>query len=379
MDKSVIIFLGLFAILILLGSSNMNIANANAITEFDNIDQKQVSVSSFECNQNNVNVNGLELDEFLAFLANGGLSAEAVDGNTDPSSIVGNKGDGSQINDLRVICQNNNNKVTEGEEEPTPPTPPSTNLDLAVASFTLENPVSIRLGNGNGTFTSAPDVPVGNQPTSVIVGFFNADANLDLAVSNNVDNDVSIRLGNGDGTFTSAPDVVVGGDPLSVTAGFLNADSNLDLAVPSQNDGNVSIRLGIGDGTFTTSTTSPPDVPVGEAPAEVTLGLFNSDSNLDMAVVDLSNGVVSISLGNGDGTFTSAPDVQVGSIPKSIAVKDINADSNLDLVVPNQKDNDLSIRLGIGDGTFTTSTTSPPDVPVKETPQSVAVRNFDNN
>jgi hypothetical protein len=483
MHKLVIIFLGLYAILLLLGSSNMNISKANAITEFDNKDKKQVSVSSLECNNINVDANGLELDVFAPFLANSGLAAEAVEGNTDTSSIVGNNGDGSQINDFRVICiQNNNNIVTEAEEEPTPPTPPSTNLDLAVASFTLDNPVSIRLGNGNGTFisapdvqagvnpisitvgdfnsdsnqdlavasfafgnivairlgngngtfTSAPDVPVGNQPTSVIVGFFNTDANLDLAVSNNVDNDVSIRLGLGDGNFTSAPDVVVGDDPLSVTAGFLNADSNLDLAVPSQIDGNVSIRLGFGDGTFTTPTTSPPDVPVGDAPAEVALGLFNADSNLDMAVVvtnegkvairlgngngtftsapdvsvgdrpvaivldlfnadsnldmavvDLANGVVSIRLGIGDGTFTtpttSPPDVQVGLIPVSIAVGDINADSNLDLVVANQNDNDLSIRLGIGDGTFTTPTTSPPDVIVKDLPQSVAVGNFDNN
>ncbi len=95
MHKSVIIFLGLFAILMLLASSNMNISNANAITEFDNKDRKQLSVSSLECNNINENVNGLELDEFLPFLANSGLAGEAVEGNTDPSSIVGNNGDGS--------------------------------------------------------------------------------------------------------------------------------------------------------------------------------------------------------------------------------------------------------------------------------------------
>ena len=87
MHKSVIIFLGLFAILMLLASSNMNISNANAITEFDNKDRKQLSVSSLECNNINVNVNGLELDEFLPFLANSGLAAEAVEGNTDPSHL----------------------------------------------------------------------------------------------------------------------------------------------------------------------------------------------------------------------------------------------------------------------------------------------------
>jgi hypothetical protein len=36
MHKSVITFLGLLVILLALGSSNMNISNANAIAEFDN-------------------------------------------------------------------------------------------------------------------------------------------------------------------------------------------------------------------------------------------------------------------------------------------------------------------------------------------------------
>ena len=69
-----------------------------------------------------MDVNGLELDVFPPFLANSGLAAEALEGNTDPSSIGGNNGDGSQINDFRFICiNNNNNTVTEAEEEPLPP------------------------------------------------------------------------------------------------------------------------------------------------------------------------------------------------------------------------------------------------------------------
>jgi hypothetical protein len=106
----------------------MNISNANAIADFDKGDKKQqVSVSSLKCNNINVNVNGLTLDVFPPFLTNSGLAAETAQGNDDPSSIAGN-GDGSQINDFRYICiNNNNNTVVEGEEPipPTPPTPPT--------------------------------------------------------------------------------------------------------------------------------------------------------------------------------------------------------------------------------------------------------------
>jgi hypothetical protein len=97
----------------LLGSINMNISNVNAIADFDNKDRKEVSVSSLKCNNINLNVNGLELDVFPPFLANSSLAAEAVEGNTDPSSIGGNNCDGSQIDDFRFICINNsNNTVT---------------------------------------------------------------------------------------------------------------------------------------------------------------------------------------------------------------------------------------------------------------------------
>ena len=47
---------------------------------------------------------------------------------------------------------------------------------MAVVNFN-DNDISIRLGNGDDTFTSPdnspPDVPVGNGPLSIAVGNFN--------------------------------------------------------------------------------------------------------------------------------------------------------------------------------------------------------------
>lgn len=85
-------------------------------------DRKDVSVSSLKCNNINVNVNGLELDVLPSFLS-GELATEAQEGSTDASSFAGN-GDGSEINDFRFICINNNNNTVIGGEEPIPPVPP---------------------------------------------------------------------------------------------------------------------------------------------------------------------------------------------------------------------------------------------------------------
>lgn len=62
-----------------------------------------------------------------------------------------------------------------------------------LANFGNDN-VSILLGNGNGIFTPN-DFPVGGGPTSVAVGDFNDDTDLDLAIANSVDSNVSILLG----------------------------------------------------------------------------------------------------------------------------------------------------------------------------------------
>ena len=72
-------------------------------------DKKNVSVSSLKCNNINVNVNGLELNVLPPFLG-GEVAAIASDGETNVNSFA-NNGDGSQINDFRFICINNNNNT----------------------------------------------------------------------------------------------------------------------------------------------------------------------------------------------------------------------------------------------------------------------------
>ena len=120
------------------------------------------------------------------------------------------------------------------------------------------------------------DFPVGNSPFNIAVGLFNADSNLDLAVANGNDADVSILLGNGDGTFMDQrlTDFPTRKCTFTVAVGLFNADSNLDLAVANFGDANVSILLGNGDGTFGPKT----DFPVGNGPLSIAVGEFDNNS-----------------------------------------------------------------------------------------------------
>lgn len=98
--------------------------------------------------------------------------------------------------------------------------------------------------------------------------------------------------------------------------------------------------------------------PVGTNPAGVSVGDFNGDGELDLAVANhgLSDmgddGGVSVLLGNGDGTFQAARNFSAGKQPESIAIADFNSDGRLDIIAVSETENVLNVLLGNGDGTF---------------------------
>jgi len=223
-------------------------------------------------------------------------------------------------------------------------------LDLVVANDGSNN-VSILLGNGDGTFQAAVNYGVGSAPASVAVGDFNGDGKLDLAVANELGNNVSILLGNGDGTFQAAVSYGAGMTLFAVAAGDFNGDGKLDLAVADAVSDYVSVLLGNGDGTFKTAA----QYVAGLEPFSVAVADFNGDGKLDLAVSNYEGASVSILLGNGNGTFKAAVNYGTGTTPGSVAVGDFNGDGKLDLVVggaDSDNVNVVSVLLGNGDGTF---------------------------
>ncbi len=227
-------------------------------------------------------------------------------------------------------------------------------LDLAVANQNCNptcqaGPVSILLGNGDGTFGAHVDYVTGNGPTSVITGDFSRDGILDLALADFNSNTVSLLLGNGDGTFRPHVDYATGQGPLAVTTGDFNGDGKPDLAVAVDSTfGVAAVLLGNGDGTFQ----APVSYSVGTLPRAIVAGDFNSDGKLDLAISNKNDNTISILLGNGDGTFHSQVTYPTGNGPFSMVAADFNGDGKLDLATANQFGGSVSVLLGNGDGTF---------------------------
>src|SRR2546425_1744530 len=104
------------------------------------------------------------------------------------------------------------------------------------------------LENGDGSFRPPLTIPVGIRAWSVVVGDFNSDQALDLAVGSFVSGTtiVAVLQGNGDGTFRPAINFGAGDGPGSVAVAELNRVGVPDLAVANYYSNTVSLLLSSG-------------------------------------------------------------------------------------------------------------------------------------
>ena len=192
---------------------------------------------------------------------------------------------------------------------------------------------------------------------NVAVGDFNGDGKADLAMPGLLTGPgsvVTILLGNGDGTFQAPAHYTVGFNPQTIAVADFNGDGNPDIAVTAtdtQNNGIVSILLGNGDGTFRPVVNF--SVGVGAFSA-MSVADFNGDGKADLVVVGGASGAtVSVLIGSGDGTFQAPLFSSFSQQPfgglSAVAVGDFNGDGKPDLAVTAGH---VFVALGNGDGTF---------------------------
>lgn len=173
--------------------------------------------------------------------------------------------------------------------------------------------------------------------------------------------------------------------PNSAVAGDFNRDGKLDLVVADscQNSacdtvGVVTVLLGNGDGTFHGRKKFQAG-PFGTAALFVTSGDFNRDGKLDVLVINTGINVfgdVSVLLGNGDGSFQPPVSYAVGgSTPVWAAAADFNHDGNPDIAVSVTTTNSVAILIGNGDGTFQSAV----NYAVEGAPQGLAVADLNHD
>jgi hypothetical protein len=222
-------------------------------------------------------------------------------------------------------------------------------------------PVTILLGNGDGTFRQGTNLTVTTDGVSsnaetIALADFNGDHKPDIAVSDS--GNTWIYLGNGDGTFTQSYATSNGGGG-SLVAGDFNADGKQDLVFGDTDY--VGLLLGNGDGTMQYPIESPLSGVTSLAVGDFYNNRIQTLAALAGVGISEDNGeyfyIYSMRYEDG-GLFAENPNLiatGVASGPYYVAGGDLNGDFKTDIVLTGGGylgSANPEYMLGNGNGTF---------------------------
>ena len=159
----------------------------------------------------------------------------------------------------------------------------------------------------------------GSSPMGVAVGDFNGDGKLDFATANGGWASVNVVLGNGNGAFgaqqtistltyySNSSDPLNPDPPSAIVVGDFDGDGFVDIAVTEPRHDAIGVLDGNGDGGFATRV----DYPAGESAAALVVGDLNGEQTslgldrLDLIAVDPGETQFSVLMGQQFTTTTT--------------------------------------------------------------------------
>ena len=229
------------------------------------------------------------------------------------------------------------------------------NADGQQDILVLGNQACTLLGAGNGTFTAGPCTASAGSSGVGIIGDFDQNGAMDIAVIEaNAPYSVDILLGNGDGSFQPPVKYPFNFQPVGLQVSNLTSAGPSDIVVAGK-PGIFSILAGIGDGTF---TLQPQQYVQGSSGVQFAVADFTGDGIPDAIFSEVLDSTLTLAPGNGDLTFQAVEAFSAGTFASSyagLATADFNGDGFMDAATVDATG--VTLTLGNGDGTFQSSTT----------------------
>ena len=252
-------------------------------------------------------------------------------------------------------------------------------MDFLVAMY-ANSSISIYVNDGNGSFHDPIRIELNNQnPIFIALGDLNGDDRLDIVFVSSFSSTVGIVLANTDGSFTDVILYSTGRQafPVAVTLGHFNNDALLDIAIVNEREGTIYILIGYGNGTFGESRTFL--VGYTSSPIWITLTDLNHDKQDDILICNSNENFISVFLIHPEADFTKETTYRsaAGPHPSSIVMADFNDDNRLDVAVANSGNENFQILLDYDDSTFSNKIIYSSNV--GSHPQYVIVADFNND
>jgi FG-GAP-like repeat len=266
--------------------------------------------------------------------ADGHVDLAAVNLEGDNAGVLHGRGDGSFGPVAHYATGEFPNAISAGDVDG------DGDVDLAVSALEAGQ-VNVLLNAGDGTFTRGIDVEA-QAPGETLLIDLDSDGELDLAIADRIDpvsgvlGILTIRRGNGDGTFGEAVDHPTDLRPIDLAAHDFNGDGSLDLAIANYDSASITILLA-DNGTWRTAASL---ATYGATP-HFTVADLNLDGHLDVAFPNA--GFVYVYEGRGDGRFRDPVSYRAGGDPFAIAAADFNRDGRIDLATANLRTHDVTL------------------------------------
>ena len=141
--------------------------------------------------------------------------------------------------------------------------------------------------------------------------------------------------------------------PVGLVAGLVPSHRGLiDVVVADRNDGLLSVYMSNGNGTFQAARAYA-ESTAGGSSIEVHAADLTGDGIADLMTSNPVTDRLSVFIGNADGSFSARASYNIGDAPRQAATGDFNRDGAIDILSADV--NDTVVRLLDGQTTLTTT------------------------